>query len=707
MSLKVDLTEFLSAYIAEVDEQLQSAGAQLLQIEQAGRAGERHPRAVRDLFRTMHTVKGLSAMVGVEPIVTIAHRMETALRDADRAGGAVAATSVEALLEGLRLIERSVRAVEKGSPAPEPPASFLGALDTVIPEAPPRPGTQGARLTLEPALAQKLDAVERDLLLQGALRGRRALRVDYTPTAASFAQGMNINLLRDRLGAIAEIVRVVPISIVASEEVAGGIGFALLVLTSHGDDEIAAASGLQSPKITAIVEVDPPPSPIEVTLHDDDPLPEVGPGPEETTPRRNLLRVDVTRVDDAMERLAALIVTRSRLARAIGDLAARGADTRELSQIAQENARQLRDLRASILQVRMVPLTEILERVPLMLRALTRTSGRQVRLQVEGANAELDKAVAERIFPAIVHLVRNAVDHGIESAEERARAGKPAEGTVSIRCSARSNTRLELSIGDDGRGVDRTALARRAGVKPPESDPELLELLCQPGLSTRDQATTTSGRGLGMDIVRRIIVAQLGGELSMKTQPRSGSTFVMQIPLTIAIIDGFLVECSGDRFVVPVSAVEEILEIEPERLQAPPRSQERAGGGPVGLMQHRREVVAFYALDALLGLRVEGGEGAGAAGRRRALVVRCAGEPIGFLLDAVRGQQEAVVRPLVDPLVRVAGVSAATDLGDGRPTLVLDLAALAARAHRRGQALAASGTAPLLPRRPSFQGSLP
>ncbi|MBV9945876.1 MAG: chemotaxis protein CheW, partial [Myxococcales bacterium] len=133
----------------------------------------------------------------------------------------------------------------------------------------------------------------------------------------------------------------------------------------------------------------------------------------------------------------------------------------------------------------------------------------------------------------------------------------------------------------------------------------------------------------------------------------------------------------------------------------------RGAEAPVGVMQHRREVVAFYALDVLLGLRRDRAGGAATAGGRRALVVRCAGEAIGFLLDAVHGQQEAVVRPLVDPLVRVPGLSAATDLGDGRPTLVLDLAALAARAHPRGQALPAPGTPPLLPRRPSVHGSLP
>jgi two-component system chemotaxis sensor kinase CheA len=688
VTVKVDLAEFLAAYVAEVDEQLANAGAKLLLIEAAGRQGERQPRAVRDLFRAMHTIKGLSSMVGVEAVVSTAHRLETVLRAADRAGGALSPAAVDVLLQSVRVIEQCVRAAEKGAPAPEPPASFLAALEAVSPEDAHAYAASAARSTLEPALDQKLDAFERDLLLKGIHDGRRAVRLDYVPTARRAAQGLNINSVRDRVGALAEIVRVIPISLPSNDSDAGGIAFAMLLLTSRSDEELAAAAGVEPALVRPIFEVGPAPEPAVLALPAEERLPELE--TSEDAPRRNLLRVDVARVDDAMERLALLIVTRSRLARAIATLAATGADTRELAQIAQENARQLRDLRASILQVRMVPLTEILERIPLMLRALMRTNARQVRLQVEAAGAELDKAVGERIFPAIVHLVRNAVDHGIESPREREQASKRPEGTVLISCSSRSNTRLELAIQDDGRGVDAAVVARRLGVVVPDSDAALLELLCQPGFSTRDEATTTSGRGLGMDIVKRIVVDQLGGELSMQTTPGRGTTFTLKIPLSVAIVDAFVVECAGERFVVPVGGVEEILDVSGERLVFPPRPGMATAVRPVGMVQRRGETLPLYSLATLLGLPYEARPG------QRALVIRRAGEPVGFLLDGVRGQQEAVIRPLVDPLVRVSGVSAATDLGDGRPTLVLDLSALVAYGQRRSKGLA-SGALPALP----------
>lgn len=695
MTVKVDLAEFLSAYIAEVDEQLGASTTKLLAIETATEKGERDPRAVRDLYRAMHTIKGLSSMVGVEPVVAISHRLETLLREADQSGGVLPSNLTDVMLQGIRVIERGVRAIEKGAVAPEPPPAFLAALDAVAPDETTPYARRGARLMLDEALDQKLDAFERDLLLKGALEGRRALRLDYAPTSSRAAQGLNINTVRERVGALAEIVRVIPISIGATDRSASGVAFALLLLTARGDEELATAAGVDSGSIHPIVVVeDTKERPVSVVPPAaEGVLALVDPHVDEA-PRRNLLRVEASRVDDAMERLGTLIVTRSRFSRAISKLNESGADTRELAQIARENARQLRDLRASILQVRMVPLTEILERIPLMLRSVMRATGRQVRLEVEAAGAELDKAVAERIFPAIVHLVRNAVDHGIESSDDRVRAGKDPEGTVRITCLARSSTRLELSIQDDGRGIDAAAVARKAGIPTPETDAALLELVCQPGFSTRDEATMTSGRGLGMDIVKGIAVDQLGGELSMHTQVGIGTRFTLQVPLTVAIVDAFIIECAGERFVIPLPVVEEIMEIGNETLARPPHAAGTSGKlRAVGIIQRRGEALPLYALQAVLGLTHQGG-----TPETRALVIRRAGEPVGFLFDRVLGQQEAVIRPLVDPLVRVTGISAATDLGDGRPTIVLDLVALAGPAQRHAKAL--SGPAhPALPDR--------
>jgi two-component system, chemotaxis family, sensor kinase CheA len=664
---RVDLKEFLSAYLAEVDEQLQSANGKLLQIEASAKEGKANPRAVRDLFRALHTIKGLSAMVGVEPAVAISHRMEAVLRVADQAGGRVELGAIDTLLQAIRAIEHRVRELSERKEASPAPRALLEALDRLEPAGAPSPPAEPSVLQLDPAVAAKLAPFELEALADGARTGRRAVRVDFSPSPAKAQRGLSINTVRERVGSLGEVVKVVPVAVPATEDAPGALTFALLVLTSASDEELANAVGVApsavQPLAAAVHAVSSLPVPSLLPMDSDEEAPE--PAPQ----RRNIVRVEVSRLDDAMEHLSTLIVTRSRLARAVAALTAAGVNTRELAEIVRENARQLRDLRAAILRVRMVPVADVLDRIPLLLRGLCRESGKQVRLTLDAGSAELDKGVAERVFPAIVHLVRNAVDHAIETPAERIAAGKPPEGTLRIACYARSNTRLELTVTDDGRGVDRAQVARRAG-RELQGDDALLDAMCRAGLSTRAEATTTSGRGMGMDIVKRIVVDQLGGELGMKTEAGAFTTFTLRVPLTIAIVDAFTMECRDQRFVVPVSMVEEIFDVDRARVRFGPAHLE-GRGAQAGLLERRGEVLPLVELGTLLRLR----EGKAA---RQAMVVRRGGEPIAFGMDRVTGQQEAVVRPLVDPLVQAPGVAGATDLGDGKPTLVLDLVALGA-----------------------------
>ena len=659
----IDLKEYLAAYLAEVEEQVQAANDKLLEVEASARTSQLNPRAVRDLFRALHTIKGLSAVVRVEPVVAIAHGMESVLRASDASGGALPAGGVDALLRGVREIGKRVRELAEGKVVSPPDPTLLEALDQLEPVAVERPVGALATLDLEPEVASRLAAFEVDLLVSGSASGRRALRVDFVPTAEKASAGLSITAVRERLSAVADVVKVVPLSRAKGEGAPGGLCFVLLMLTAASEAEIAAAAGVDGAEVSAL-HVVPADALVPAGLH----LPveeEVHSEPQ----RQGFVRVDVRRLDDAMEQLAALIVTRSRLTGVLAEMKAAGIVVRDLAEFVKDSTRQLRELRASILRIRMVPMTDVLDRVPLIVRGLRREGGKLVRLHLDVGNAELDKAVAERIFPAIVHLVRNAVDHAIESPEERLRAHKSEEGNLTITCAAHSNSRLELTISDDGRGVDRAAVALRAARELGDSDAALLAAMCLPGLSTRDEASTTSGRGMGMDIVKRI-VDQLGGELFLTTEPGKGTTIVLRIPLTIAIVDAFVVECAEQRFVVPVSVVEEILEIDHDQVRFVPSAG--GAGAPLGMVQRRAETLPLLDLATLLHLPTLG------VRPRQALVVRRGGEALAFAVHRVVGQQEAVVRPLTDPLVQVHGISGATDLGNGKPTLVLDLSSLSA-----------------------------
>jgi two-component system chemotaxis sensor kinase CheA len=662
MSHPVDLREFVSGFLAEAEEHLRSANANLLAVDAAAKKGEASPRAVRDLFRSLHTMKGLASMVGVEPIVDIAHEMEAVLRAADRAGGKLEPAAIELLISGSQAIELRVRALADDKPVPPAPAKLVEALAELEAKPSRERDVKRGGLALAPEILAKLSPSEREQIERGLEQGRRALRADFIPTPARAAEGFTITTARERVGAVAEIVKILPIAAPRTEETPGGLKFAMLLLTDAPDEDVAAAAATTVAELMPLTapKTEPPPAPAPVAS--EEPL-------EDDRKPAGIVRVAVERLDDAMEKLAALIVTRFRFSRAIAELAAQGADVRAIRQIEAEHARTLRDLRAAVLKLRMVSARELLEPIPLIVRGLRAATGKSVQLEIDAGRAELDKAVAERILPAIIHLIRNAVDHAIEPPEERKRAGKPEEGRISITCFERSNRQLDLSVTDDGRGIDREEVARRAGRDVPKSDAALLELLAMPGLSTRDEVTKTSGRGLGVDIVKRITVDELGGELILKTAAGVGTTFTLRIPLTVTIVDAFSFTCGEQAFVVPVSMVEEIIEVDPARVVASP-SPHGDGGLRVSLIERRGEPVSLVGLASLFTLQA--GEGSG----RKAFVVRRNGEAFAFAVDRLMGQQEIVVRPLSDPLVKVAGVPGVTDLGDGRPTLVLDLVAL-------------------------------
>jgi two-component system chemotaxis sensor kinase CheA len=643
------------------------ANARLLTLEAAQRNGSHDPKALRDVFRALHTIKGLSAMVGVEPIVAIAHRMEAFVRGFDRSGAAPPLQSTDLLLKGVQAIAQRIAALGRGEGAQPPPATLLAELDALDVAGAPLAERTGPELDLDPEFLAKLVPFEVDHLVRSIQSGQRGLLAEFFPSAERASAGFTINSVRERLSTLADIVRVLPRSVPVSPESPGGLSFVLILLSEATDEKLAEALGVRPETLRPIhgsaARATPSAPGLEVPPFDNEAEDALATGV-----RRGIVRVDVSRLDQAMEGLATLIVTRFRLARAVADLAARGVNTRELADVVADNARQLRDLRAAIVRVRMVPVSDLLDRVPLLVRGLQRATSRLVRVEIEGGDAELDKAVSERLFPVIVHLVRNAVDHAIESPDERARRGKPEEGLVRIGCRAHSNTRLELTLSDDGRGIDRQAVARKAGRGVPENDADLLELLCIPGLSTRDVATTTSGRGMGMEIVKRIVVDELGGELELVTQVGAGSTFTLRVPLTISIVDAFAFECAGQRFVVPVSTVDEIVEVDRSELFQVPANQD--GSPELDIILRRGQAVPVLKLAQVFRMEHV------APASQKAIIVRRAGAPIAFAVDRMLGQQEVVIRPLHDALVRAPGVSGATDLGDGRPTLVLDLVAL-------------------------------
>jgi two-component system, chemotaxis family, sensor kinase CheA len=661
MANTFDRSAFVAGYLAEVEEHLEHASAQLLKIDVALREGQPQLRMIRELFRALHTIKGLSAMVDVEPVVAIAHEMEALFRVRDQTSSPLAVDAIELLLRALRAIDARVRAFAQGQPLEPAPAELLAAMRALTSDASPPTSLASTAIVLAPEILSKLAPSDCEQMAQGIDNGLTALRIDFAPSPERVTAGVSITSVRDRVSKLADIVKVVPQSVPKTPAAPTGLSFALLVLTRASHEDLARAAEVDPGAVTSVTMNRPP-----QTI--DEPLDYL----IEPAQHHDTIRVEVSRLDDALEKLSALVVGRSRIERAARAMREDGVDTRALELLLTEHRRDLARLRGALTQARMVPMKQLLERIPLLVRGMTRETGKQVELVLDAGRAELDKAVAERVFPALMHLIRNAIDHAIEAPDVRARLGKNAAGTISVRCFERAGNQLELSVIDDGAGIDRVRVAEKAKRPVPTDDEQLLQLIARPGLSTRDVANARSGRGMGMDIVRRVTVDILGGELSLHTVKDVGTTFTMRLPMSISILDAFSFRCGPQAFVVPLAAVDEIVELERAQLLQAPKVHDRRVSH---YLRRHGENIPLFELASFFALEPQ-------AGLRSVLLVQREGKRFGFSVDHMLGQQEVVVRPLEDPLVKVSGVTGSTDLGDGRPTLVLDLWALT-RDHTR------------------------
>lgn len=657
----MDLSDFVAGFLLEAEENLHSVNQNLVASAEALKKGLPEPRATRDLFRALHTIKGLASMVGAEPIVSISHEMEGLLRTADRSGGYISEKVLDLLLQGTRAIEERVRAVAKNGiqNIPAEPKKLIESLAHAL-ETEITPKRETAfEFSLPKEILASLSAADHEQIIQAGNAGKRVVLLEFQPSPERAASGLNITSVREALSEIGVLIKVVPRSVPTAPT---GIAFSLLLETESSDQVLSEKTGGSSIQQVSAVAKPVIPMPGENLFENEQ--------NEEWLPtEQSSIRVDVRRLDEALEQLSGLFVTRFKLERAVADLMQKNVDTRELKAVLGENSRQLKRLRTAISAARMVPLTELLQRLPLVVRGITRDSDKTVNLTIHAGSAEVDKAVADKIFPAVVHLVRNAVDHAIESRQDRRQASKPEVGEISIVCDDSSGTNLVLTIADDGRGINRESVARKAGQPMASTDEELLQQICTAGLSTSEVITHTSGRGMGMEIVKRTVEI-LGGSLELKTVEGKGTAITLRVPVTVTIVDVFSF-ISGDQvFVSPVSIVDEIIELEPGSSVVLPSPDQK--GPQARLIQHRGKAVPLFILDSVLH---DDGK-VPAQMPAKALIVNRNRGAIAFGIDRMIGKQEAVVRPLDDSLVRVTGMAGATDLGDGRPTLVLDLVML-------------------------------
>jgi two-component system chemotaxis sensor kinase CheA len=653
--VKIDLSRYNDAFLEEAAEHHQRLEQGLLGLESGGAERE----LLDDIFRAAHSIKGSAATLGFADITALTHALESVL---DRVrGGCLDATPglVALLIRAADELGALLACARSGDPAPGSMADLVRELGEAVeePAAPAAP---------EAANATADAPAERDW------------RVRFTPDATFFASGSDpLLLLRDlaQLGAVDRValdLSRLP-SLEGLDPETCHLAWSLRLRTAAGEAEIREVFSFAEESCALAIEAEAPvavaaaePVPVERRQGDrregDRREGDRRQGPAESSS----IRVPTDRVDHLINLVGELIIAQSMVSQIAGSFSIEKLPA--LLEAIAATERNTRDLQERVLSIRMVPASAVFNRFPRLVRDLSAASGKLIRLELSGEDTDLDKAVIEGLGDPLTHLVRNAADHGLESPEERADTGKPGEGV--IRLSARHvGGAVIIELSDDGRGLDtariRAKAVERGLVRADEAltDEQLHALIFQPGFSTAAVVSDLSGRGVGMDVVKRNLEA-LNGSIAIETAPGRGTRFRIRLPLTLAVLDGMALDVGGRVFILPLLAIVESLR--------PKASEVRTIMGAGEVVMVRGEAIPLLRLHRVL--RVP----AAVTAPERALVViaESDGRRVGLLVDQLLGQSQVVIKNLETHFRRVEGVMGATITGEGRVALILDLQGL-------------------------------
>ncbi len=634
----MDLSQYAELFQAESREHLSACNQLLLEWERNPAARE----PVAGLFRAVHTIKGMAATMGYARVADLAHKAESVLDPLRRASSAVTDELVQLLFRTVDALERAVELSVTGRERELDVAALLAELE--------RAGTRlasGAARTSAPVAAPAAPDLEREgrpegagRLVQVTLRAEAQLKGGRALVALRKAQA---------LGAVHAVSP--PLAAFEAEDFDGRFAFRL----ESGAAAAAVVAAIRSAgdvEQVAVAEAEGAGPQLETA----------GGGAAGEGGRTRHLRVELRRLDSLMDLIGELVIARGRL----NDLAARARDP-AIDDIAIHVSRLSTDLQAEIIQARMTPVWQVFDRFPRLVRDSARQLGKQVAFRVEGKEIELDRTILDELGDPLMHLLRNAVDHGIEPPAERRKAGKPPEGEI-VLSAVRERASVMITIADDGRGIDRAkvlARAQRDGFVDAHaealSDDQLLRVLARPGFTTAEAVTSVSGRGVGIDVAMTRLRA-LGGTLEVRTEPGKGTSFVLRLPVTLAIVRALIASVGRERYALPLTYVTETVEL---------------GVAPTTAVEGREAIVLRNRVVPLVHLRSLLGAEDGAAPPRRPIIVLEMGERrAGVVVDGMLGQQEIVVKSFDAPQGTLPLFSGATIMGDGVPALILDAGGL-------------------------------
>ncbi len=686
-------------FLAEAEEILEELAAQLADLADMAEGGSWDPDLLNAIFRGAHSLKGVAGMFGFSTVAEVAHNTENLLDWLRMGKVSLTSQVMELLFRSSRLLTTLLRATADATldQHRDEIAAHADAIATCL--APPTsggaPGVTPGQLGLPESILGALTEYEEHRLRENIGQGRQLCLIHTSFDLGTFDQelgglteqlkgygelistlpsmgensqtNIDFELLLGSLRPLAELQELLAGKVVAITCYGGSAGDATSVVApalQHAPElSPTPAAGVTSP---AVSSQETPPSAVV-------PLPDEGPSAKSMT---STVRVDIGKLDELMNIVGELVLAHSAIAAIANRMRAEGFSRMaiDLGKAAKGLERRLADLQNGVMAIRMIPLGQLYEKMSRIVRTIAREQGKKIELKLFGAETELDKLIVEHIADPLMHIIRNAIDHGIEPAERRQALGKDERGTVRLSSYQRGN-HVVIEVEDDGSGIDLAKVKQKALSKgllhdaSPVSDRDALELIFLPGFSTADRITDLSGRGVGMDVVRTNIAA-VSGMVDVETWPGLGSRFTIVLPITLAIIKALIISCAGRTYALPITSVVESLLLAPADIRTIENRE---------VINLREATLPLLRLDRFLAV-----ERIDAPLEQYVVVVGAAEKRLGLVVDDLQGQQDIVIKPLGDIFRSIRGISGAADLGDQRTILVLDAGGIITEMMRAG-----------------------
>lgn len=700
MTSDFDISQYLNIFLDEAAEQLQILDEALVMLEQE----HDNKELLNKIFRAAHTLKGSSASMGFEKMAQLTHAMEGILDDLRLGGLAVSSEIIDHLLHALDMLNELMESITTGQEDGVDVGSLIDKLqqvkggvalsvsaptkETDIPEE--TPVLEVGEAEIIKAAQLDMDDVEINVAAAAQANGYNIWHTKVTLDEECLMKGARAYIVFNNIKDLGEVIKTIPpIDEIEEERFDDFFQFVIVTKVSAEvlEDNVKSISEIGDVEVNP-VDVSLIPAEALEMEQDKSGKPKTGkpaggtPGgatpsqPQLQTKATQTVRVDVQRLENLMNLVGELVIDRTRLADVNGGLKAR-LGTEELVETLEEVTvhvgRIIGDLQEEIMKARMFPIEQVFNRFPRMVRDLSQRAGKDINFIIEGRETELDRTVIEEIGDPLIHLLRNAIDHGIEAPEDRVKAGKPSAGTINLRAFHQEN-QIVITVQDDGKGMEPSAIQAKAiekGIVTPDaasrlSDRESINLIFAPGFSTAATVSDVSGRGVGMDIVRTHI-EKINGIVEIDSTLGKGTIFTIKLPLTLAINRSLLVYLGKQVFAFPLANVVEIINVDVKDIQ---KVQQR------DVVLVRGEALPLFRLAHVLPYADDGIE----RNRLPVVVVGISEKRFGFIVDELVGEQEIVIKSLGEFIGQIPGLAGATIMGDGKVALILDVRGLAGQA---------------------------